>query len=108
MFKSHKVCPYCGLLSFDVFHNVYKLIKSGNEWHAEVGGRGFGIKQDFIPLFFFMYEYILWQGQKAVTTIVEFEIVGILYLKFQLASTFSICSKFCAENWLLVIWAANE
>ena len=22
---------YCGLLSFDVLHNVYKVIKSGNE-----------------------------------------------------------------------------
>ena len=30
----------------------YKVIKSGNEWHAEVDGRGFGIKQDLISLFF--------------------------------------------------------
>ena len=22
-FKSHKICSYCGLLSFDVLHNVY-------------------------------------------------------------------------------------
>ena len=31
LFKSHKMCSYCGLLSFDVVHNVYKVIKSGNE-----------------------------------------------------------------------------
>ena len=37
--------------------------------------RGFGSKQDFIPLFFFMFVCILWQGQKAVLTIVEFEFV---------------------------------
>ena len=59
------------------------MIKSGNEWHAEVDRRGFGTKQDFIPLFFFMYVYILWQGQKAVLTIVEFEFVDIFYSKFQ-------------------------
>ena len=63
--------------------------------------RGFGSKQDFIPLFFFMFEYILWQGQKAVLTIVEFEFVDNFYSKFQLVSTFSICSEFCVENWLL-------
>ena len=51
--------------------------------------------------FVFMYVYILWQGQKAVLTILEFEVVDIFYFKFQLVSTFSICSKFCAENWLL-------
>ena len=72
------------------------------KWHAAVvDTRGFGIKQDFIPLFFFMYLYILWQGQKAVVTIVEFEFVDIFYSKFQLVSTFSTCSKFCVENWLL-------
>ena len=51
--------------------------------------------------FLFMYVYILWQGQKAVLTILEFEFVDIFYTKFQLLSTFSICSKFCVENWLL-------
>ena len=76
------------------------MIKSGNEWHAGVDRRGFGIKQDFIPLFFFMYVQNLWQGQKAVLTIVEFEFFDIFYSKFQLVSTFSICSKFCVENWL--------
>ena len=94
------MCSYCELLSFDLFYNVYKVIKSGNEWHAGVDRRGFGIKQDFIPLFFFMYVYILWQGQNAVLTFVEFEFVDIFYSKFQLVSTFSICSKFCVENWL--------
>ena len=26
IFKSHKICSYCGLLSFDVFYNKYKVI----------------------------------------------------------------------------------
>ena len=40
------------------------------EWTGAVG-----IKQDFIPFFFFfiMYVQILWHCQKAVFTIVEFE-----------------------------------
>ena len=46
---------YCGLLSCDLFHNVYKVIKSGNEWHAEVERRGFGFKRDFSPLLFLTY-----------------------------------------------------
>ena len=43
-----------------------------------------------------MYVQILWQGQKAVLTIniEEFEFFGIFYSKFQLVSTFAICSKF--------------
>ena len=97
---SHKICSYCGLLSFDVLHNIYKVIKSGNEWHAGVDRRGFGTKQDFIRLFFFMYVQQLWQGQKAVLTIVEFEFFDIIYSKFHLVSTFSIWSKFCVENGL--------
>ena len=59
--------------------SVYKVIKSGDEWHAAVDRRGFGTKQDFIPLFFFMYVQILLQGQKAVFTIVEFEFFDIFY-----------------------------
>ena len=51
-------------------------------------------------LFFFMYVQNLWQGQKAVLTILEFEFVDIFYSKLQLVSTFSIWSKFCVENWL--------
>ena len=77
------------------------MIKSGNGWHAGVDRRGFGIiKQDFIPLFYFMYVQNLWQAQKAVLTIVEFEFFDIFYSKFQLVSTFSICSQFCVENLL--------
>ena len=57
IFKSHKICCYCGLFSFDIFHNVYRVIKSGNEYHAEVDSPD-RIKNDFIPLFFL---YILWQ-----------------------------------------------
>ena len=96
--KSHKICSYCELLSFDVFDNVHKVSKSGNEWHAGVDRRGFGTKQDFIPLFFFMYVQNLWQHQKAVLTIVEFDFFDIFYSKFKLVSTFSIWSKFCVEN----------
>ena len=65
------------------------------------GQKRFGIKQDFISLFSFMYVQILCQGQKAILTIVEFEFFDIFYSKFQLVSTFSICSQFCVENWLL-------
>ena len=99
--RSHKICSYCGLLSFDILHNVYKVIKSGNEWLARVDRRGFGTKQDCIPLFFFMHVQILWQGQKAVLTIVELDFLLSSVLNFNLVSTFSICSKFCVENWLL-------
>ena len=56
-----------------------------------------------------MYVQNLWQGQKAVLTIVEFEFFDIFYSKFQLVSTFSIWSKLCVENWLFAVtWAANE
>ena len=44
-----------------------------------------------------MYVQILWQGYKAVFTILEFKSVDI-YSKFQLVSTFSIYSTFCIEN----------
>ena len=61
---------------------MYKVIKGVNEWYAEEDRRGFGIKQDLNPLFFFIYEYILWQDQKAVFIVVEFEFVDIFYSKF--------------------------
>ena len=39
-FSSHKICSYRGLLSFDVVHNVYKVIKMGMSdmqgWTEEV------------------------------------------------------------------------
>ena len=84
------------------FHLKYCTVFTKWEWvtYAGVDRGGFGIKQDFILLFFSMYVNILWQGQKAVITIVEFEFVDIVNSHFQL-STFSICSKFCVENWLL-------
>ena len=44
---------------------------------------------------------ILWQSQKAILTIAEFEFVDNFYSKFQLVSTFSISSEFSVENWLL-------
>ena len=67
------------------------------EWTEEV----LEPNKTLFPLFFFMHVQILWQGQKAVLTMVEFEFVDIFYSKFQLVSTFSICSKFCFEHWLL-------
>ena len=74
------------------------MIISGTEWHAGVNRRGFGIKQDFIPFFFFMHVQNLCHGQNAVLTTVEFEFLDIFYSKFQLVSTFSICSKFCVKK----------
>ena len=66
-------------------HNAYKVIKSGNEWHAGVDRKGFGTKEDFIPLFFFMYVQNLWQGQKAVLKIVEFEFFDIFLFQISIS-----------------------
>ena len=56
-----------------------------------------------------MYVQNLWQGQKAVLTIVEFEFFDIFYSKFQLVSIFSICKKFVLKiGFFAVTWAANE
>ena len=74
------------------------MIKSGNEWHAGVDRRGFGIKQDFISN--------LWQSQKAILTI-EFEYFDIFYSKFQLVSTFSISSQLCVETWVFELQMSN-
>ena len=52
---------------------------------------------------FFMYVYILWQGQKAVLTIVKFDFVDIFYSKFFICSIFVLKIGFFA-----VTWAANE
>ena len=64
-----------------------------------VDRRSLESNKTFFPLFFFMYVYILWQyiapqqqDQKTVFSIVEFEFVDMFYSKFQLVSTFSICS----------------
>ena len=82
------------------------------KWHAGVDRRGFGTKQDFIPFFFlsfFMHVQILWQGQKVVLTIVEFEFFNIFYSKFQLVSTFSIAVNFVLKiGFFAVTWSANE
>ncbi len=51
----------CSWLSFDVFHIVYKVIKSVNEWHTEADVRGFGTL-DF-TLFLFKYVDILGQSK---------------------------------------------
>ena len=56
-----------------------------------------------------MYVQNLWQGQKVVLTIVEFELFDIFHSKFQLVSTSSICSKFFVQiGFFVVTWAANE
>ena len=56
-----------------------------------------------------MYEYILWQGQKAVLTILEFEFADIFYSKFQLVLTFFIAVNFVLKiGFFSVTWAANE
>ena len=87
------------------FHLTYctmftKWLKMGisdmQEWTEEV----LESNKTLFLCFFFIYVQNLWQGQKAFLTIVELEFFDILYSKFQLVSTFSICSKFCVENWL--------
>ena len=51
----------------------------------------------------------LWQGQKAVLTIVEFEFFDIFYPQFQLVSTLSIWINFMLKmGFYAVTWAANE
>ena len=48
-------------------------------------------------------------GSEAVLTIVEFEFFDIFYSKFQLVSTFSICSNFVLKiGFFAVTWSANE
>ena len=52
----------------------------------------------------FMY-FILWQGPQAA--LVYF--VDIFYSKFQISSTCSVSSEFCAEiGYFAPTWAANE
>ena len=51
-----------------------------------------------------MYVQKIWQGQKADFTIVELEFFDIFYSKFQLVSTFSICSKFLCWKWASLLW----
>ena len=53
-------------------------------------------------LYSFVFLYVcskFMTGSEAVLTIVELEFFDIFYSKFQLVSAFSICSKFCVENW---------
>ena len=59
-FKSH--VPISGNFHVTYSTMFYKVIKSGNEWHAKVDRRGFGTKQYFIPMFFCMYVQNLRQG----------------------------------------------
>ena len=56
-----------------------------------------------------MYIQNLWQGQKAVLTIVEFEFFDIFYSKFQLVSTFPFEVNFVLKiGFFAVTWAVNE
>ena len=52
-------CRLLALDMLDVFHNVHKVIESGNNWYAEADRGSWGNKHDLIPLFFFMCVYIL-------------------------------------------------
>ena len=45
------LCLFCWLISFDIFCNMYKVIKSGNE----VNRRGFGTIYDSFCLFVFVF-----------------------------------------------------
>ena len=60
----------------------YDMIWYDMIWYDFICTKCFGTKQDFIPLFFIMYVQILWQGQKAVLTIVEFEFLISSILNF--------------------------
>ena len=51
------------------------------EWTEEVLESN---KTLFLCFYVCMYTYILWQGQKAILTIVEFEFVDIFNSKFHL------------------------
>ena len=74
------------------------------EWTEEVLE-----SNDFIPFFFCMYVQILWQGQKAVLTIIEFACFDIFYSKFQQYQHFPFAVNFVLNIGLFaVIWAANE
>ena len=62
-----------------------------------------------ILLLFFMHVQILWQGQKAVLTIVEFEFFDIFCSKFQLVSTFHIAVTFVLKIGLFAVtWSVNN
>ena len=95
------ICLYCGIFSFGVFSNLYKVIKVGmndmQKWVEEV----LESHKALFLCFFFMYVYILWQGQKAVLTIVVYELVDILYSKFQWYQHFPFAVNFAANCFLL-------
>ena len=58
--------------------------------------------QTRLSSFVFLYVWSKFvTGSETVLTIAEFEFFDIFYSKFQIVSTFSICSKFCVENWFL-------
>ena len=76
------------------------------EWPEEV----LESNRTLFLFFFFLYVCsILWRGQKAVLTIVEFEFFDIFCSKFQLVSTFPFAVNFVLKiGFFAVTWAANE
>ena len=75
-----------------------QVIKSGNEWHAGVDRSGLGTKQDFYSFVFLYTCSNFMTGSESSSYNCRIWIFAIFYSKFQLLSTFSICSKFCVEN----------
>ena len=97
----------------DYFHLTYctiftKWLKVGmsgmQEWTEEVLE-----SNKTLFLFFSRYAQILWQDQKAVLTIVEFEFFDIFYSTFQLVPTFPFAVNFLLKIGIFAVtWAANE
>ena len=105
-YNSSSFIKYVPIVGY--FHVTYctmftKWLKVGmsdmQEWTEEVWNQ---TRLYSFVFFFFIYIYVqnLWQDHKAVLTTIEFEYFDIFFSKFQLVSTFSICNKFCVENWL--------
>ena len=87
----------CG--TFNVY-NVYKVIKMGmndmQERTEEVLEPNKTLSLCFSLCMFKFYDVVRKQFNNII---VEFEFFVIFYSKFQLVSTFSICSKFFVENY---------
>ena len=90
------VCLYCGLISFDIFHNLYEVIEVG----LSDMQRFFNQTRLYSFVFLHVWKYFM-TGQESSSY--NCRIWSCWYLVFQISivSTFLICSEFCAENWLL-------
>ena len=90
----------CGLLSYEIFSNMYKMIKCGSEWHAELYKTDITTKNTFFLCFSLcMYISFIMTAVETVLTVVGFEFVNILCFKWSVF--FSIYSELHFENWLL-------